>query len=147
MTFDIHFQPALSASGTGFKTFEFGFTASLKVTGFQSLVNRWIKVVMTPLGSDLLYPTYGTVLTGLIGSNVNALTTEVEDAITLAITSANEQVQQQDLEGLYPEEERLKQATIIQIEQGVDSIQAWVEIENMAGTTLTVPLAEIGTRT
>ena len=147
MAYDIHFQPAVDPSNTGFKAFEFGFTASLKVDGFQSLINRWLKVIMTPEGSDPLYPDYGTVLPNLIGSNVNDLTTELEDAITLSVTSANSQVREQDLEGLYPEEERLKQATVVDIQLGEDSIEAWVEIENMAGTRLTIPLAAIGTRT
>ena len=41
--YDIHFQPVPAAETSGYKCFEFGFQAALKVTGFQALVNRWVK--------------------------------------------------------------------------------------------------------
>ena len=141
--YDIHFQPVPSSDVRGYRCVEFGFAAALKVTGFQSLVNRWLKTFLTPLGSDLLDPEAGTGFGFLMESNMGEVNGDVRDAVELAVQDANEQVQDQDLEGLFPEDERLASADIVTYNEVPAGFEVWVRIENEAGTALTVLAATI----
>lgn len=144
--YDIHFQPVPSSQVRGYKTFTFGFKAALKVKGPQSLVNRWVKTVMTLKGSDPLDPSYGTALPNLMGANVSNVTTEVKDVLVLAMDDASAQVRQQDIAGLYSDDERLQSAILYDFTPSEDGFQVWVEIRNMAGQILTVHLMDLATR-
>lgn len=142
--YDIHFQPVSSDRVQGFKCFEFGYKSALKVTGFQYLINRWIKVFMTPIGSDPLDREYGTAAAGLIGANVTRLSTEVQDVVALSVVQTNEQIKVQDVEGLFPDNERLQNATIEQYVETESGFDVWIAIENMAGQRLSVPVLPLG---
>ena len=128
--------------------FTFGFRASLKVQGPQALVNRWAKTFMTPKGSNPLHKDEGTAFGRLVGSNIDAYHGGLEDVILLSIEDANEQVRQQDLDGLYPENERLANATLLQLEESAtgDGVAVWVRIVNVAGEVLPVKLIELADR-
>ncbi len=90
--YDIHFQPVPAGEVRGYKCFEFGFQAALKVKGPQALVNRWVKTLMTPLGSDPLYPSEGTTFSGLVGGNVSGTSVNIEDLVSIAFQEASDQV-------------------------------------------------------
>ena len=144
--YDIHFQPVPPAEVRGFKCFEFGFKAALKVKGPQALVNRWVKTIMTPLGSDPLYPERGTPLGNLVGNNVSNISIDLRDLIVMAIEDANEQVREQDLEGYFSDDERLQSAELMNFEEAADGIVVWVLIKNVAGASLPIPLMTLSTR-
>jgi hypothetical protein len=145
-TYDIHFQPIPADEIHGVKSITFGFTAALKVRGAQALVNRWLKTIMTPRGSDPLYPTRGTSLPSLIGQNIDGISMDVRDVVATAVEDANSQVQDQDVEGLYPDDESLSTATITQYTETDNGFDVWVTIKNQAGTPITLKLATLGTR-
>lgn len=144
MAYDIHFQPVPASEVKGYKCFEFGFRAALKVTGFQSLVNRWVKTFMTPRGSNPLYPDEGTGFGRLVGSNISKISTDLQDVVAMAVEDANEQVRDQDIVGLRSDNERLASATLLDFVRTDDGIQVWVLIKNMEGSSLAVPVATLG---
>jgi len=141
--YDIHIQPVPAGEVRGFKCFEFGFEAALKVKGPQALINRWVRTLMTPLGSDPLYPKEGTAFGRLIGANITEVTTDIQDLVSLAVEDANTQVRQQDIEGLYPDNERLLSAEIIDYVGAPDGFEVWVRIKNMAEQEVTFRLVNV----
>lgn len=144
-TYDVHFQPVPSAETYGYKCFEFGFAAPLKVRGFQALVNRWVKTFMTPLGSDPLYRDLGTPFGNLVDANISDLSGEVRDIVNMAVQDANDQVKEQDLVGMFSDNERLLSAEVIEYVEGVAGFEVWVEIKNVAGDALQAPIATLTT--
>lgn len=144
--YDIHFQPVPAAEVRGYKCFEFGYKAALKVKGPQALVNRWVKTLMTPLGSDPLAPSEGTSFGGLIGGNIGSVSVNLQDLISIAFQEANAQVKAQDIEGYFPDSERLQSAELMDFAEAADGIVVWVLIKNVAGDALQVPLATLTTR-
>lgn len=148
MASDIHFQPVQPGEAFGNRVFTFGFRATLKVSGPQSLVNRWVKTFMTPKGSNPLDKNEGTAFGSLVGSNVSAYHSGVEDVALLSIEDANSQVRKQDLDGLFPADERLANATLLRVdtETAVDGVYLWVRIVNVAGQVLPVRLIELSDR-
>lgn len=143
--YDIHFQPVPSAEVFGFKTFEFGYRAALKVKGPQSLVNRWVKTLMTPKGSDPLYTSEGTAFGNLPGSNITNVSNDLSDAVNLAIQDANDQVHQQDIAGLFPDNERLLNAELLNFQPNSsgDGFNVWIRIRNVAGESITFRLITV----
>jgi len=145
-TYDIHFQPVLAAQAKSLKTVTFGFKAALKVRGPQALINRWLKTILTPRGSDPLSPTRGTSLPSLLGQNIDGVSIDIRDVVNAAVEDANDQVKDQDVEGLYPEDESLATATVTRYVEDENGFDVWVTIKNQAGQALPVKLATLGTR-
>jgi hypothetical protein len=145
---DIHFQPVNPDAMLGNKVFTFGFVSALKVSGIQMLVNRWFKTFFTPLGSDVLYPSSGTVFANLLGVNINLNNPAIEDAVIMAIDSTNSQLQEQDDSGAYPDSESLGYAKLMNIayDTRTSSVSIWVEMSNKQGEQLTVKLMELSDR-
>lgn len=134
--YDIHFQPVPASDVRGYKCFEFGFASALKAKGLLALRNRWVKTLMTPKGTDPLYPERGTAFGNLPGSNITRVTTDLQDLTAQAIDEASDQVREQDINGLYDSDEQLLSATLIQYTESEDGIEVWVLIKNMAGDSL-----------
>ena len=148
MAYDIHFQPVPAGEVQSSRVFTFGFKASLKVAGPQALVNRWVKTFMTPKGSNPLDKEEGTAFGRLVGSNANIYQNGIEDIVLLSIEDANDQVRRQDLDGLFPSNERLSNATLLQkqTEFYEDGVELWVRIVNSEGEVLPVRLIELADR-
>lgn len=138
--YDIHFQPLKKEAVVSTRCFGFGFAAPLKVEGIQSLVNRWVKTLFTPLGSDLLYPEMGTNFSSLINSNISTVSKSVKDVVIMAVLDTNEQVAEQDLAGFYPESECLQSAEVFDYIEADDGFEVWVQITNIAGDSLQFPV-------
>ena len=146
---DIHYQPVEADQVRGTKVFTFAYKSALKVEGLQALVNRWVRVLMTPKGSDPVEPTFGTAFGDLVGSNIpKSARTDVIDIVSMAIDDASEQVQLQDRNGSYPEEESLSSATISRFTSNTagDGFEVWVTIKNRADEILTVRLSDLSER-
>lgn len=142
MTYDIHFQPVPANEVLGYRMFTFGFESALKVDGPQALVNRWVKTFVTPKGTDPTNLNYGTAFGQLIGANFTDLS-DLKDAVFLALTDANEQVKQQDIDGLYPQNERLRDALLVDVKasESAAGIEVWVKLVNLAGQAAPIILS------
>ncbi len=146
MAFDIHIQPIPENTTHGYRVFTFGFKAALVITGYQFLINRWMKTFFTPKGSELLHPGDGTTLALLIGGNVGSQE-DARDLAIRAVEETNEQVKAQDAEGGFSAEESLDSAVITRMEPySGGGISIWVTITNLAGKQLEVFLMDYATR-
>jgi len=141
--YDIYFQPVAEGEVRSFKCFEFGYASALKVRGPQALVNRWVKVFMTPKGSDPLYPAEGTAFGNLPGSNITRISDDLQDMVSIAMDDASNQVREQDVAGLYDADEQLQSAELLRFETVADGIAVWIIIKNMAEESLAVQAAVI----
>lgn len=130
----------------GYKTFTFGFTAALKIRGPQALVNRWAKTFMTPKGSDLLHPDYGTEFGDLAGSNIVSDYTELQDTAIMSIDDASDQVRDQDATGLLDANESLESAELVKFVPLQDGFELWVLLVNKAQQSLPLKLTLMATR-
>lgn len=147
--YDIHFQPVTPASEAyGYKIFTFGFVNTLGVRGPQALVNRWSKTFMTPKGSDLLHPSYGTEFGNLPGSNISDDFAMLQDIIVMAIEDANDQVRQQETSGFLDADESLAAAELGWLTPvvGGDGFSVGIVISNQLGKALPLKLSLAATR-
>lgn len=87
MSYDIYLDPLKTVT---LKPFAFGYRQALAVDGLTKVAQRFLKILLTPLGSDLSGEINGTRLSDLAGGTVPddgwAAT-----AITEAVTSAETQ--------------------------------------------------------
>jgi phage baseplate assembly protein W len=146
---DIHFQPVPVNDVSGTKVFTFGFQSALKVEGLQALVNRWVKTLMTPRGSDPLDPSAGTDFGNLIGTNIPKTSKgSIIDIVAMAIDDASEQVQKQDITARHGETESLDRANLLRFNMtsSGDGFEVWVEIKNQAGEVLVTRLFDMANR-
>jgi hypothetical protein len=138
--YDIHIQPVPADEVRGLKCVEFGYRSALAVRGFQALINRWLKTFLTPLGSDPLHDDVGTEVASIIGANYDGAADDLIDIVRLSIDSTNEQVRAQDVAGLRDEDESLNTAVLVRFESEAAGFDVWVDISNLAGESLTVPV-------
>jgi hypothetical protein len=137
--YDLHIQLVDPAEQSYGANFSFGLTAPIQVTGFQALINRWLKIFMTPKGSHPVRRQEGTEFAYLIGSNISDIPS-LQATIGEYIDDANQQVQAVDRASpLLAANQRLRSATLKQFNAiGVSSLEFWVEIVNEAGQRLQV---------
>lgn len=136
--FDIHFQLAPPAEQSGGKLFTFGFKSAVGVRGPQKLVNRWIKTLLTPKGSDPYDARFGTGFMGLQGSNLSYR--DVVDAVALFVEDCNTQVRAGDRQAPLPDDERLQSATLEEVVDTGDGFVIYIHLRNVAGQIVAVPL-------
>ncbi len=141
--YDIHIQPVLASEVTGLQCYEFGYAAALKVDGFQSLINRWAKTLLTPRGSNPIDREEGTNFTNMVGANIARVSTGVRDLVALEIEDANEQVRQQDVDGFRQESERLQSGELHAFTESAAGFDVWVLLKNQAGTAATFRVGTI----
>lgn len=144
--YDVHYQLLPVAEQSSERVFGFGFAAAVGVRGPQKLINRWLKCLMTPQGSDPFNPAYGTGFGALIGSNIQSIA-DVMDVVTLSVQECNRQVREFDKTNFPPADERLQSATILKIvPTGADGFDVWIGITNAAGLQTPVLLPSTSTR-
>lgn len=141
MTFDIHFQ---GTEGADAKPITFGFTAAIAVAGPQKMVNRFVKLLLTPKASDPWDPEAGTDYTRLIGSNVTD-DQSVLDAVALVLTDCNAQMQALDRTNMPPPDDQFGNAVltrVVKLDSG--SYDVWLRITNATGQGKYLQLPAIG---
>lgn len=146
--YDFYFQSKDPDTLEGFKFFTTGFKRTLAVRGPWKLTLRWMRLFMTPKGSDPLRLDYGTDFTKLIGSNIIS-TQDLRDVILLAIDDCNSQLEQIQRESsIQPDsDEVFKSAVLTKFELvNKDRFDAWVTISNVEGTEIVAPLPSLATR-
>ena len=145
MSLDIHVQlldPSLQRRRA---LFTFGFEQPIFVSGAQKLLDRWLKVFMTPKGSHSWRRAEGTEFVSLLTSGVSNLD-ELQVDILDCIEDATEQVKAQDQRavGRFASERLLTAKLLRFVETGPTSAEFWVEVQNTAGVRVTtlIPYAQ-----
>ena len=137
--YDIHIQLLDPSEQTYGANFGFGLASPILVTGFQALVNRWLKIFMTPKGSHPVRRLEGTEFPFLIGSNV-ADVGSLQAVIAEHMDDATEQVQVVDRASAWlTNDQRLRSAALIQFNVvGPSAIEFWIELTNQSGRRLQI---------
>lgn len=145
MTYDLHIEGVPPDEVRGSRCFTFGnYRSPLGVQGIQKLVDRYLKCLCTPKGTDLGDLNYGTALMQLLAGNVD--NRSVRQIATTAIRDAEEQIRALDVNSGYPETERLSGVAIESLDVSQDNLTlvATLLLTNIAGTVvrLLVPVID-----
>ena len=139
MAYDIHYQiVSIDQQRIAGRWFSFAFERALRVDGFQKLINRWLKHLFTPKGTDFFNRTLGTNFTNLIGANIASIR-DATDAMTLFVDETNAQIRLQDRNNpSLADEEKLRSATLtdLVVNETGDGFDVFILIENVAGQEL-----------
>lgn len=138
-TYDLHFESVAEGQNRGFEFLTFGdYTRHQGIKGPQKMVNRFLKCLLTPVGSDYTDQNYGTSLMDGWGGNVDH--NDLYELITTSVRDAEETVRAYDIENFAPTDERLASVTIeeITIETAGDGFTFVITVTNVAGQGLTV---------
>ena len=110
----------------------------LAVQGIQKMVDRFLKCILTPAGTDISDRDYGTQLTNLFLGSLDSASTR--QMVTLAVIQAEEQIRKYDVINGAPEDERLVSAVIetLDIDETNHGVELTVLLQNAAGTTVRV---------
>lgn len=142
--FDVNIQIVPVAAYQGMAFYSFGQKRSLGVRGINKLVNMYARFLLTPIGTDSVDLAFGTVLSGLIGSNV-ALT-DAQEVLQASVTTTTNAIHAfQAGRGSVPDDERLATAEVtrfILIEEA-PGFAAQVLIRNTANQTMSLVLPSL----
>jgi hypothetical protein len=145
--YDLHIQTVEESELQGFKFFTRGFNRSIGVRGLNKLLNIWMKIFLTPKGSDPTNLERGTDFPALMGSNITSQQ-DVRDVVMLSISDCNKQLAEiQRVSPPEDDDETLRTATLLQFSTPTeDGIEVWVGISNVADeeATVLVPLLTEG---
>ncbi len=145
MSYDIHIEGIAEAGVTNAQFLTFGnYQKVVAVRGIHKLVSRFIKCFMTPLGTDISDPDYGTSLLAAFMGNVDPRT--LRSLASRAVTEAVDSIQQYDAEYDRDDDEVLSDVEVqdVLIDDSNTAVVIYLKIENAAGTvaTVTVPMVE-----
>lgn len=142
--FDVNVQIVPAAAYEGMAFYSFGQRRSLGVRGINKLVNMFARYLLTPIGTDSVDLSFGTVLPGLIGSNV-ALT-DAQEVLQASVTATTDAIHAfQAGRGSVPDDERLATAEVtrfILIEEA-PGFAAQILIRNTANETMPLVLPSL----
>lgn len=145
MSFDVHIEGIGKEDVVNSQFVTFGpYEKHVGVRGIQKLIARFLKCFMTPLGSDISDPDYGTsLLTSFLG---NVDPASLRSLATQAVTEATGSLQRYDAEVDRDDDERLQDVEvndIIVLEDGT-GVVLYVTLRNVEGTAalMTVPMVE-----
>ena len=135
--FDIHFESLPLEQLQDARCVTFGnYGRVVGIRGIQKMANKFVKCMLTPLGSDPSDPTYGTTLADSFLGNVDP--GSIFAVAAQSVTQAVEKVQQYDSLSGVPDDERLLSADIqnINLDESGFGILLTVSLTNVKGTTV-----------
>lgn len=145
MKYDIYIESLAADKVQGPQCLTFGhYRRVIGVAGVQKMVNRFVKCLLTPLGSDASDPEYGTQLAASFLANVNP-----RDIFSLAaqsVAKAEQKILEYDsVEGL-PDNERLASAEIenIYVDDSGPGVVIVVRLSNVSGTVVQTQVSYYG---
>ena len=135
MSFDIHFEGLPQGQTRGFEFLTFGdYPRHVGIRGIQKLVNRVIKCMMTPKGSDISDTEYGTNLMQAFQGNVQPTT--LTELATMAVRDTELKIREYDSQKASPTDERLADIEIdnVIVDPGGTGVELRIIVRNAAGT-------------
>lgn len=132
--YDLHIQLLDPAEQTYGANCSFGLDTPILVTGFQSLMNRWLQIFLTPKGTNPIRRLEGTEFAYLFGTNI-ADPGALQATIGEYVDDATNQVQSVDRASPWlKSDQRLRSAAMVGFNViDATSIEFWVELINQAG--------------
>jgi len=142
-TYDTYFELLpQSVQGAQRGTFAYGYAKHIGVSGFQKLINKWVKAFLTAQGTDLSNRDYGTHFANLVGANITDRT-DIQQVAHTAVAKATADINA--IQAQYPPEdtrEILHSARLTSlIFEDNSTVSVYVLLQNQAGKRLKVILA------
>lgn len=134
MGFDIHFESLPQGETRGYEFLTFGdYGQHIGIKGMQKLVNRVIKCFMTPKGSDISDPEYGTNLIQAFQGNIEP--TALSELATMAVRDTELKIREYDAQKSSPTDERLSGIEIknIVVDPDGTGVVIYIIVRNVAG--------------
>jgi hypothetical protein len=146
MAYDIHIEGVPREEVVNEKFLWFGNFEdkdAIAVQGIQKMVDRFLKCILTPAGTDISDTDYGTQLANLFLGNIDDA--GLRQMVTLSVIQAEEQIRRYDVINGAPEDERLATATVesLEVDRASSGFDLTVLLQNTAGTTVLVQLPSI----
>ena len=144
--YDFYFQGVPEEELVGFKFFTRQFNRTIAVRGINKLLNLWVKIFLTPTGTDPTNLERGTEFPRLFGSNITSML-DVRDVVLLSIDDCNKQIFNLQRIATPDIDETLRTAVLQQFLQiSADRIEVYVGITNLKNeeATVLVPLLTQG---
>lgn len=139
--FDVNIQIVPATAYQGMAFYSFGQKRSLGVRGINKLVNMFAKFLLTPVGTDSVDLANGTLLTGLIGSNVALADAQelLQSSVTVTVNAIRAF---QAGRGSVPDDERLASGEVTQflLIEEAPGFAAQILIRNISNQGLSVVL-------
>lgn len=141
--YDVNIQIVPAAAYTGSAFYSFGQKRSLGVRGVNKLINMFARLLLTPVGTDSVEPTSGTVLTGLIGSNVTL--SDAQEILQTAVATTVDAMQAFQAGRGVPDDERLASAEVTQflLVEEAPGFAAQILVRNVANQGLSLVLPSL----
>jgi hypothetical protein len=142
--YDVHIETLNEDQVAGVKFLTFGdYKKSLGVKGFQKMVNRFIKCLMTPLGTDLSDKEYGTILADSLGNNVDP--GAAYSLVAQSVVAAENKIQEYDTLYEFPDDERLGSVQVDNVVTDPSSFGVLItlRLRNVAGTVATITISQL----
>jgi len=131
-TYDLWlFNTNSEADLTGELQLSFGDQAK-KVRGIEKLVNIFVHLFLTEIGSDLVYNDIGTQLADIIGGNVKYNHSLFEGIILLSIDDVVATIKE-DQDSNTPDDEFLLSVDLLEFSALFDTVSVKVQINSAAG--------------
>lgn len=143
-TYDVHFEGVPRNELNSIQGLTFGpYTRSVGVRGAQKMVNRFVKCMLTALGSDLSDPDYGTSLADALLGNVEKGT--LRTIALQSVVAAEAKVKEYDSEYALNDEERLASVQVedVVINEASGGIVLTLTLKNVAGVAVQVLVPQI----
>jgi len=126
----------------------YGFKRHIGVVGFQKLINKWLKALLTEEGTDLSNRDYGTGFSSLIGANVSGRR-DIQAAVEFAVDKATQDIKNyQADQQLTDMSEMLEEAVILAITTSPSGaeIAVRVQLKNSANESVKIQIPVKTTR-
>ena len=145
MSYDMHIEGIGEEAVRNAQFMTFGnYTKHVAVRGVHKLIVRFLKCFMTPKGTDLSDPEYGTTLMASFLGNVDPRT--LRSLASRAVGEAEDVLRAYDSEYDRDDDERLFAVEIqdVQIDEPNAGVVLYLRIQNVTGTValVTIPMIE-----
>lgn len=142
--YDIHLESVTPSKVQGIKCLSFGdYPRVVGVSGIYKMVNRFVKCLMTPLGSDLSDLNYGTQLMASFLGNVD--TKNIFPLVAQGVAAAQDTIIAYDSAAGLPDDERLASADVqdISVDPTNTGVVFTVVLSNIAGTKTQIQISSL----
>lgn len=135
MPFDIHIEgvPVGEVSGMGFLSFG-DYPQVVGVRGIHKLVAQFLKCMLTPKGTDISDPDYGTDLAEAFQGNIDS--SILGQLASRAVTDTVETLREYHTEYIVDDDERIAGADIldVQVDEDAPGVSLTIRVTNIEGT-------------
>lgn len=117
-----------------------------KITGIQKVAQTFIRLLFTTLGTDIVYPSHGTLFSNYtVNANRTGTDAELYNNIVTEVKRAESQVKFFLNTSDSDEASQLQSITVLGLDVGIEAITMYLRLVTLAGETanVAVPFPEL----